>query len=119
MQRRMTATANKVESFDWFSLWPGFGNRGVIADNDPVEQEKAMKLNALLTNAVFSELPRRGFRSPLQGRRRFKVLPWTGGLGLPTAARMAASSSTRRGAMVSVHSSTRCSTEPGHEIGIV
>jgi hypothetical protein len=71
----VTAAANKVESFDWFSQWPGFGNRGVIADNDPVEQEKAMKLNALLTNAVFSELPRRGFRSPLQGRRRCKVLP--------------------------------------------
>ncbi|MFJ9034435.1 Tn3 family transposase [Streptomyces sp. NPDC102274] len=30
----------------------GFGNRGVIADNDPVEQEKAMKFNAQLTNAV-------------------------------------------------------------------
>ncbi|MBP8536400.1 Tn3 family transposase [Streptomyces sp. MK37H] len=30
----------------------GFGNRGVIADNDPIEQEKAMKFNALLTNAV-------------------------------------------------------------------
>ncbi|MER6096221.1 Tn3 family transposase [Streptomyces sp. NPDC001728] len=30
----------------------GFGNRGVIADNDPVEQERAMKSNALLTNAV-------------------------------------------------------------------
>ena len=35
-----------------FSQWIGFGNRGVIADNDPVEQEKAMKFNALLTNAV-------------------------------------------------------------------
>ncbi|MGW3466092.1 Tn3 family transposase, partial [Streptomyces olivaceoviridis] len=33
-------------------MWIGFGNRGVIADNDPVEQEKAMKFNALLINAV-------------------------------------------------------------------
>ncbi|WP_234538551.1 transposase [Streptomyces shenzhenensis] len=32
--------------------WNGFGNRGVIADDDPIEQEKAMKFNALLTNAV-------------------------------------------------------------------
>ncbi|MEU3190951.1 Tn3 family transposase [Streptomyces sp. NPDC006992] len=32
--------------------WIGFGNPGVIADNDPIEQEKALKLNALLTNAV-------------------------------------------------------------------
>jgi hypothetical protein len=30
----------------------GFGNRGVIAGNDPIEQETAMKFNALLTNAV-------------------------------------------------------------------
>ncbi|MFD3310262.1 Tn3 family transposase [Streptomyces sp. NPDC058694] len=32
--------------------WIGFGNRGVIAANDPIEQEKVMKFNALLTNAV-------------------------------------------------------------------
>lgn len=30
----------------------GFGNGGVIADNDPVEQEKTAKFNALLSNAV-------------------------------------------------------------------
>ncbi|MER7047107.1 Tn3 family transposase [Streptomyces jumonjinensis] len=41
-----------VESFNRFSRWIGFGNRGVIADNDPIEQEKAMKFDALLTNAV-------------------------------------------------------------------
>jgi TnpA family transposase len=35
-----------------FSQWLHFGNRGVIADNDPAEQEKAMKFNSLLTNAV-------------------------------------------------------------------
>ncbi|MDX3231346.1 Tn3 family transposase [Streptomyces sp. ME19-01-6] len=52
MRRRVTATANKVEAFNGFSQWLGFGNRGVIADNDLVEQEKAMKFNALLTNAV-------------------------------------------------------------------
>ncbi|MGW3660588.1 Tn3 family transposase [Streptomyces sp. NPDC005151] len=52
LRRRVTAATNKVESFNRFSQWIGFGNRGVIADNDPVEQEKAMKFNALLTNAV-------------------------------------------------------------------
>ncbi|MQT04235.1 hypothetical protein FF041_29945 [Streptomyces jumonjinensis] len=41
-----------MESFNRFSRWIGFGNRGVIADNDPIEQEKAMKFDALLTNAV-------------------------------------------------------------------
>ncbi|MFD7065395.1 Tn3 family transposase [Streptomyces sp. NPDC059906] len=52
LRRRVTAATNKVESFNRFSQWIGFGNRGVIAGNDPVEQEKAMKFNALLTNAV-------------------------------------------------------------------
>lgn len=52
LRRRVTAATNKVESFNRFSRWIGFGNRGVIADNDPIEQEKAMKFNALLTNAV-------------------------------------------------------------------
>ncbi|MDH2394071.1 Tn3 family transposase [Streptomyces sp. HNM0663] len=52
LRRRVTAATNKVESFNRFSQWVGFGNQGVIADNDPVEQEKAMKFNALLTNAV-------------------------------------------------------------------
>ncbi|MFI5621161.1 Tn3 family transposase [Streptomyces sp. NPDC051567] len=52
LRRRVTAATNKVESFNRFSQWVGFGNRGVIADNDPVEQEKAMRFNALLTNMV-------------------------------------------------------------------
>ncbi|MFF1840080.1 Tn3 family transposase, partial [Streptomyces sp. NPDC058231] len=52
MRRRVTAATNKVESFNRLSQWIGFANRGVIADNDPIEQEKAMKFNALLTNAV-------------------------------------------------------------------
>ncbi|MEU0633941.1 Tn3 family transposase [Streptomyces sp. NPDC005989] len=52
LRRRVTAATNKVESFNRFSQWIGFGNRGVIADNDPIEQEKAMNFNALLTNAV-------------------------------------------------------------------
>ncbi|MFI1801193.1 Tn3 family transposase [Streptomyces sp. NPDC020379] len=52
LRRRVTAATNKVESFNRFSQWIGFGDRGVVADNDPIEQEKAMKFNALLTNAV-------------------------------------------------------------------
>ncbi|KUN76541.1 Tn3 family transposase [Streptomyces griseoruber] len=52
LRRRVTAATNKVESFNRFSQWIGFGNCGVIADNGPVEQEKAMKFNALLTSAV-------------------------------------------------------------------
>jgi TnpA family transposase len=52
LRRRVTAATNKVESFNRFSQWVGFGNGGVIADNDPVEQEKTAKFNALLSNTV-------------------------------------------------------------------
>ncbi|MFF4354935.1 Tn3 family transposase [Streptomyces sp. NPDC001530] len=52
LRRRVTAATNKVEAFNGFSQWIGFGNGGVITDNDPVEQEKTATLNALLTNAV-------------------------------------------------------------------
>ncbi|MGI8814915.1 MAG: Tn3 family transposase [Pseudonocardia sp.] len=34
------------------SAWCRFGNAGVIADNDPEEQEKILKFSTLLTNAV-------------------------------------------------------------------
>ncbi|GAA3503401.1 hypothetical protein GCM10019016_105110 [Streptomyces prasinosporus] len=37
LRQRVTAAANKVEAFHGFSLRLGFGNRGVIADNDPVD----------------------------------------------------------------------------------
>ncbi|MEU9500013.1 Tn3 family transposase [Streptomyces sp. NPDC048196] len=52
LRRRVTAATNKVEAFNGFSQWIGFGNGGVITDNDAVEQEKTAKFNALLTNAV-------------------------------------------------------------------
>ncbi|MGX8903729.1 Tn3 family transposase [Streptomyces netropsis] len=52
LRRRVTVATNKVESFNRFSQWVGFGNGGMIADNDPVEQEKAAKFNALRSNAV-------------------------------------------------------------------
>lgn len=46
LRRRVTAATNKVEAFNGFSQWIGFGNGGVFADNDPVEQEKTAKFNA-------------------------------------------------------------------------
>lgn len=52
LRRRTTAETNKVESYNRFSSWCRFGNAGVIADNDPAEQEKILKFSTLLTNAV-------------------------------------------------------------------
>lgn len=52
LRARITAATNKVESYNGFSAWLRFGNNGVLADNDPVEQEKLIKLNTLLANLV-------------------------------------------------------------------
>jgi TnpA family transposase len=52
LRRRGTAATNKVEAFNNFCQWPFFGKHGVIAGNDPDEQEKTMKFNALLSNCV-------------------------------------------------------------------
>jgi TnpA family transposase len=52
LRTRTTAATNKVESYNRFSAWCRFGNAGVIADNDPEEQEKIVKFSTLLTNAV-------------------------------------------------------------------
>jgi TnpA family transposase len=52
LRARVTAATNKVEAYNAFSQWLGFGNNGVIAHNDPDEQEKLIKLNTLLANLV-------------------------------------------------------------------
>ena len=52
LRARITAATNKVESYNGFSHWLAFGNNGILADNDPVEQEKLIKLNTLLANLV-------------------------------------------------------------------
>lgn len=52
LRRRTTAATNKVESYNRFSSWCRFGNHGVIADNDPAEQEKSVKFGSLLANLV-------------------------------------------------------------------
>ncbi|GAA3428763.1 Tn3 family transposase [Streptosporangium nondiastaticum] len=52
LRARVTAATNKVETYNAFSQWLGFGNNGVITHNDPDEQEKLIKLNTLLANLV-------------------------------------------------------------------
>jgi len=52
LRRRTTAETSKVESCNNFSSWCRFGNHGVIAANDPEEQEKILKFSTLLANAV-------------------------------------------------------------------
>lgn len=47
----VTATTNKTESYNGFSQLIGFGG-DVIAQNDPIEQEKVVKYGHVLANAV-------------------------------------------------------------------
>jgi hypothetical protein len=52
LRAKMTAATNKAETFNGFSKWLAFGNNGVIADNDPDQQEKIIKFNELEANCL-------------------------------------------------------------------
>lgn len=52
LRSRVTAATNKVEAFNGFSDWVHFGQRGTVAANNPVEQEKDVKVTSLLANLV-------------------------------------------------------------------
>lgn len=51
-RRQITESTNKVEAYNGFAKWLFFGGEGIIADNDTEEQEKAIKYNDLVANAV-------------------------------------------------------------------
>jgi TnpA family transposase len=52
LRARVTAATNKAEAYNGFSAWTRFGKQGVIAGNDPAEQEKSVKWNSLLCNLI-------------------------------------------------------------------
>ncbi|MEG0672316.1 Tn3 family transposase [Clostridium sp.] len=52
MRQQITSTTNKVESYNGFSKYFSFGGEGIISENDPDEQEKRIKYNDLVSNAV-------------------------------------------------------------------
>jgi TnpA family transposase len=52
MRQQIQGTTNKVEAYQGFSAWITFGNDGMIATNDPVEQEKRMHYKDVVANAV-------------------------------------------------------------------
>ena len=69
LRARITAATNKVESYHGFTQWLSFGNNGVLADNDPEEQEKLIKLNTLLANLVIFHTARSGNAAPVTAAR--------------------------------------------------
>ena len=52
LRKQITAATNIVEAYNGFSKWFFFGGFGVISNNDPIEQEKIIKYNDLIANAV-------------------------------------------------------------------
>jgi len=52
MRKQITEMTNKVEAYNGFAGWLFFGGEGIIAENDPEEQEKIIKYNDLVANAV-------------------------------------------------------------------
>ncbi len=52
LRRKITATTNKVESYNRFIEWIFFGGQGVITTNNPVEMEKRVKYNDLIASAI-------------------------------------------------------------------
>lgn len=53
LREKITATTNKVENYNQLTNWLQFGaDCAIVASNDSDEQEKAIKYNSILANAV-------------------------------------------------------------------
>ena len=52
LREGITAVQNKVEAYNGFAQWVFFGGEGIIAQNDPEEQEKKVIYNDLVATAV-------------------------------------------------------------------
>jgi len=51
-RQNILSSTNKIESYNQFSQWFSFGSLGIITSNYFDEQEKAVKYNDLVSNAV-------------------------------------------------------------------
>ena len=52
LRREITACTNIVEGYNHFLDWIFFGKEGIIAENDPEQQEKRVKYLDLVASAV-------------------------------------------------------------------
>lgn len=52
MRREIHAQTNKAEAFNYFVKWIYFGGEAKIWENDPEDQEKAIKYNTLIADMV-------------------------------------------------------------------
>jgi TnpA family transposase len=52
MREKITAGTNKAEAYNGFAKWVFFGDDGIISTNNRAEQEKCIKYNQLVANAI-------------------------------------------------------------------
>jgi TnpA family transposase len=52
LRETITAQTNKVEAYNYLSDWCFFGSTKLVASNDDIEMEKAIKYNDILTSAI-------------------------------------------------------------------
>lgn len=52
LRETITAQTNKVEAYNGLSDWCSFGSNILVASNDDIEMEKAIKYNDILANAI-------------------------------------------------------------------
>ena len=52
LRRQVGTVTNQMDAFNGFSKWLFFGDDGKIKHNDPVEHEKRIKYNDLISNLV-------------------------------------------------------------------
>jgi Transposase and inactivated derivatives, TnpA family len=52
MREKITAGMNKAEAYNGFAKWVFFGGEGIISTNSRAEQEKCIKYNQLVTDAI-------------------------------------------------------------------
>ena len=48
----ITEETNKVEAYNSLSEWTSFGSRFLVASNDDIQMEKAIKYNSILTDSI-------------------------------------------------------------------
>jgi Tn3 transposase DDE domain len=52
LREQISKTTNIVERYNQFCKWLLFGSEGIIAENDPEEQQKRMRYTDILANAL-------------------------------------------------------------------
>jgi len=58
LREQIQASTNKAEAYNGFSKWLFFGGDGIIAENDPEEQEKRIKYRVMWTSMSQGTSPR-------------------------------------------------------------